>query len=248
MLEQTLHAMQDAQLIRALDAPAPIVGDASFFFKHALVQDTAYKSLMRHDRRRLHLLVGEALEQQAGANAAELAPLLAQHFSAAGETARALNYLQQAGDNAAARYANREALTFYAEALDAADEIQAPVRAALYRSRSQVLERIGEFEAARADLENALRLAKQQTDTPAEWQSLNDLGFIWSARDYGRAGDYFARALDLAREMNDSLLLAHSLNRMGNWYLNNEDPLQALTFHREALSIFETLANVRGVG
>src|SRR5581483_8567071 len=73
------------------------------------------------------------------------------------------------------------------------------------------------------------------------------LGFAWSARDYARAGEYFERALDLARQHNDPTLVAPSLNRVGNWYLNNEAPEQARDYHREALASFEQMGDERGI-
>ena len=41
-----------------------------------------------------------------------------------------------------------------------------------------------------------------------EWQSLLDLGYLWTGLDYVQAGDYLHRALALARSMQDPLLLA----------------------------------------
>lgn len=237
-----LHSIQNAQLISASPEQEP-----TFAFKHALIQETAYTSLMRHDRRRLHRLVAEALEKAYPHRLAELAPRLAEHFDEAGETARALYYFEQAAEFAAAHYANREALAFYTKALDAALDLRTDTRDSLLRARGVIYERIGDFDAARADLENALAIARGEHDDQAEWQSLMDLGFAWLARDYGRAGDYFEKALELARNSNNDARLAHTLNRLGNWYMNNEDVQRARTYHREALNIFERLNDTKGI-
>lgn len=237
-----LNNMESAQLVRRLEE-----GELAYLFKHALVQDTAYLSLTRHDRKRLHHLVGEVLEQAEAGNAVELAPRLAAHFEQAGDSARALLYFERAAADAAARYSNPEALDFYARALDAAQELSSPARDALYRARAKVLERIGTFDAARADLEKALAIAQQRRDGFAEWQSWIDLGFAWLARDYARAGESFQRALDLARESGDPQRIARTLNRVGNWYLNNEDPVRASAYHREALSVFEESGDTPGI-
>ena len=99
----SLHAIQAAELIERLDAPTPTAREVEYSFKHSLVRDAAYTSLMHHERRRLHLLVGEALEHMSSERS-ELAPLLARHFREAGETTRARPYLVLAGNAAAARY------------------------------------------------------------------------------------------------------------------------------------------------
>lgn len=235
--------MENAQLVRRSEEDS----DLAYLFKHALVQETVYSAMMRHDRKRLHLLVGEALERAAPEREGELAPRLAAHFEEAGDTARALYYFQRAAEEADARYANQEALGFYTRALNAAEALQTDTLDTLHRARGLVHERIGEFEAARTDLEMALEIACEQGDALAEWQSLLDLGFAWLARDYTRAGEYFLRALDLARAGDDSLRVAHSLNRVGNWYLNAEDPQRGEAYHREALSIFESLGDEQGL-
>jgi len=241
-LPNALNQILSAQLIRHSDEQ-----DGAFWFKHALVQDTAYASLLRQDRKRLHRLVAETLEHATPERLDELAPRLAEHFDEAGETERALFYFQRAAQDAAARYANYEALDFYARALAAAEELKADARDSLYRARGVVHERIGEFDKARADLERALTIARQAGDAYAEWQCLMDLGYAWTARDYARAGEYFETTLALARASQDAARIAHSLNRVGNWYVNNDEPQRAVSYHAKARSMFEALRDARGV-
>ncbi len=86
-------------------------------FRHGLVQEAAYASLTESDRQALHRRVGLALEELAGGerSGATLA-LLARHFSAADDPARAAEYLIQAGDDARVIYANQEAIRHYRHA------------------------------------------------------------------------------------------------------------------------------------
>ena len=63
-------------------------------------------------------------------------------------------------------------------------------------------------------------MALDSGDRLLEWNSLIDLGFLWAGRDYERTGDYFNRALELARQIGDPEVLGHSLNRCGNWLMN----------------------------
>jgi oligopeptide transport system substrate-binding protein len=83
-------------------------------FRHGLVQEAAYASLTETARATLHARVGAALEQLVGD---ELSPatmaLLARHFTAADDPARASEYLIRAGDAARAIYADREAIRHY---------------------------------------------------------------------------------------------------------------------------------------
>jgi DNA-binding CsgD family transcriptional regulator len=76
---------------------------------------------------------------------------------------------------------------------------------------------------------------------------LIELGKLWAASDYTRSGALLTEALAVARQLDDRRLIAHSLNRIGNWQVNTEHPRQALPLHREALSIFESLGDRAGI-
>jgi hypothetical protein len=70
---------------------------------------------------------------------------------------------------------------------------------------------------------------------------------LWAARDYDRAGRYRREALEVARATNDQTLVARSLNRVGNWFVNREDPHSGIPYHNEALAMFEQMDDRRGV-
>lgn len=95
-------------------------------------------------------------------------------------------------------------------------------------------------------LATALTQARVLGDRHAEWQVLLDLGKLWAARNYTLTGDYYQQALALARQMGDAARLAHSLNCVGNWHTNVEQPNDALRCHTEARVIFMALGDRRG--
>ncbi len=96
---------------------ATIEPELEYLFRHWLVQDAAYGSLLRQERRELHRLVGEALEGLYPERSGELAGILAMHFEQAGETAKALRYLIDDGSYALERNALREAYSAFDRAL-----------------------------------------------------------------------------------------------------------------------------------
>lgn len=114
-------------------ARAPEAGEGAYLFRHALIQDAAYGSLLRTDRRRLHRIVAETLESLNPHAPADLAPLLAHHFQAAQDALRARHYFTLAADRALAGFANPEAARYYqaALALAPAPADQAPLLAGL---------------------------------------------------------------------------------------------------------------------
>jgi ABC-type transport system substrate-binding protein/class 3 adenylate cyclase len=87
-----------------------------FRFRHGLLQEVAYASLVETKRKKLHLRVGEALEDIHRESPEEVYGLLARHFAEADEPEKAVEYLLKAGDAARALYADQEALEHYAKA------------------------------------------------------------------------------------------------------------------------------------
>src|SRR6185437_493689 len=144
---------------------------------------------------------------------------------------------------------HRAAIDYFTWALEAADHLSTspPTTPAFYRARGQAYETLGEFEHALQDYTRALGAAHIINDRHAEWQSAIDLGFLWAGRDYAKTETWFQQALALAQALDDPTLHARSLNRVGNWHLNVEQPGEALRYHREALSIFEKLNDLRGI-
>jgi predicted ATPase/class 3 adenylate cyclase len=105
VLQVALRALCDAELLREYGA----VPNSRYAFKHALIQDTAYNSLLRSRRRQVHFKVAETLEAVEGIpqNQPEL---LAHHFTEAEGFERAIEYWQKAGERAVRKSANAEAV------------------------------------------------------------------------------------------------------------------------------------------
>jgi DNA-binding CsgD family transcriptional regulator len=113
------------------------------------------------------------------------------------------------------------------------------VEPALLVARGQAYDILGDFRSASEDFEQARKIAREQQDGGAEWRTLIEIGSLWAVRDLQRAGEFYVQAEELARKLDDPELLAHSLNRVGNWFFITGQTLQALEYHRQALTFFE---------
>ena len=91
--------------------------DATYAFKHALVRDTAYNSMVKAQRALRHGQIAEAIDQNEPDMVASQPELLAYHYQEAGRVDAALRYWSAAGDAAAKRTAIREAVKHYQAAL-----------------------------------------------------------------------------------------------------------------------------------
>ncbi len=107
-----LETLEAKGLIRV----AAVQPELEYLFRHALVQDAAYESLLKQERRDLHARVAAALESLYPERRSELAAVLAMHFEQAGNTDQAVAYLIEAGQYGYRRYAIHEAYDAFVRA------------------------------------------------------------------------------------------------------------------------------------
>ena len=113
LLQDALWQLEHAELIYRRGTPP----DATYSFKHALVRDAAYDSLLKRHREELHAELAAALEGRFPETASQEPELLAHHYTAAGRAAEAVDYLQRATQRALERSAYPEALAHLDSAL-----------------------------------------------------------------------------------------------------------------------------------
>ncbi|WP_374439071.1 AAA family ATPase, partial [Inhella sp.] len=143
---------------------APEEARLSYLFRHLITQEAAYESMALAARRALHGEYASFLEATASGSAA----LLAQHFSRAELRGPACHYLRLAGEEAAARFANEDALRCFAQALawlpaDAVDE-----RLALLLQSEALLDVQGRHEARAETLDQLQALATRLEGSAAQ--------------------------------------------------------------------------------
>jgi predicted ATPase len=112
-LNRALAQLTEAGLLFCRGVPP----ESAYFFKHALVQDAAYGTLLRGKRQELHARVAAVLEQHFADLVGRRPDLLALHLSAAGEVERAVDEWLKAGQHAAARQAHLEAIHHFERGL-----------------------------------------------------------------------------------------------------------------------------------
>jgi tetratricopeptide (TPR) repeat protein len=113
-----LDTLEAKGLIRV----AVLSPELEYLFRHSLVQDAAYGSLLKQERRDLHARVGDALETLYPERRSELAAVLAMHFEQAGDINRAIDYLIEAGQYGYRRFAIQEAYAAFVRAGHLLDE------------------------------------------------------------------------------------------------------------------------------
>ncbi|MDJ0627135.1 MAG: BTAD domain-containing putative transcriptional regulator [Rhodobacter sp.] len=118
-LETRLRQLQEAELMYPVGRPP----HRCYEFKHGLIQELTYSTLLADRRTACHLRVGEVLEAQAGIDADTAPELIARHFARASRPRKAIEYRRRAGRRAAALSAPSEAAAQYRAALRHVPEI-----------------------------------------------------------------------------------------------------------------------------
>jgi predicted ATPase len=93
-----------------------------YLFKHALVRDALYQSLLSEARAALHLKIAEEIERRSGNRLVEVAEVLAHHYSQTNRTDKAFAYLSMAGSKSLSVYSLDEAETYFTAALALLDK------------------------------------------------------------------------------------------------------------------------------
>jgi tetratricopeptide (TPR) repeat protein len=213
--DPTLTSELDTLEAKGLIQVAAYRPELEYLFRHWLVQDAAYGSLLKQERRQLHRLVGETLEVLYPERRAEMAGILAMHFEQAGDDARAVEYLIAAG-----RYAlDRAALNEAFEAFDRADhllpelatgpaeerEARARQRVEVAVLRAQAGMTFRPTEAQVADLETIVGVAEGLGDRELLAQILLHIALARISGGQAASDPAVRRSLDRLTEIGEDL-------------------------------------------
>src|SRR5262249_40418910 len=113
-LQQGLAQLVDAELVYQRGLPPR----SRYLFKHALIQDTAYQSLLRSTRQQYHQRIAQVLVAHFPEIAETQPELVAHHYTEAGLAEQAIGYWQQAGQQASERSANLEAVSHFTTGIE----------------------------------------------------------------------------------------------------------------------------------
>jgi class 3 adenylate cyclase/tetratricopeptide (TPR) repeat protein len=240
-LQAALTQLVEAEVVAQRGLPP----QATYTFKHALMQDAAYQSLLKSTRQQYHQHIAQVLAERFPETAETQPELLAQHYTAAGLHAQALSYWQRAGQLALERSAHREAAASLERGLEAlshlpqnratleqAVDLRLALRTALNASGDwgRSLTYLREAEALAAALDDPRRLAEVS---------------VFLSRHFSFMGVYeqaiatLQRALTLATASGDVVLHALANNYLGVAYLHQGDYHRAINCFRQTAASLE---------
>ena len=221
-LEKCHHLVRERAEVQVGHRPL-----SRYQFVHTLFQQYLYGSLGAGERRLLHREVALVLEELYEERTEEIAVQLARHYAGAGDAERERHYAQLAGERAAARFANEEALHYLNRALDLTPEGDTAERYALLLAREKVFDLQGERQAQKLDLAALESLAGDLNDDRRRVEvALRQAHYAETIGDYPTTIAAAQAAIDLARAVQDMKSEAAGYQQWG-WALWHQGKYKA---------------------
>jgi TOMM system kinase/cyclase fusion protein len=242
-LEHALARLVDAELMYQRGVPP----QASYTFKHALIQETAYQSLLKSRRHEFHTRVAQVLEERFPERVEAEPEEIARHCEGAGLLTQAVAYYQRAGERATERSANAEAIGHLTKGIELLSALpETPERNAQELTLHIALGAPLVAAKGYANLEvervygQARELCQRIGETPQLFPALWGLWrFYLNRGELGAAYQLGEQLLDLGKRARDSspLLLAHGALGLPLYWQGH--PSRALGHLEQAVTLYD---------
>jgi len=214
-LQRALVKLGEAEILYQRGLPP----QATYTFKHALIQDAAYRSLLKSTRQKYHQQIANVLEEEFPETKETQPELVAHHYTEARLATQAISYWQQAGQKAIQRSANLEAISHLTKALellktlpDTPERTQQELTLRISLGSPLIVVKGTGAPEVKSTYARALELCRQLGETPQLFPVLWGLRAAYiSQGEYQTARELAEQGLGLAQRVQDAtfLLLAH---------------------------------------
>jgi class 3 adenylate cyclase/predicted ATPase len=240
-LDSTLAHLEQSDIVQKIDNTPP----ARYVFKHALVRDAAYESLLKSSRREIHAKVAATLEKERPEVVTAQPELLAYHLSAAGNAEIATRYWLAGGQRARSRWAHVEATGQFQKALDLLALLpetdqrrNTELEIQLSLGLSFVAVRGYSAEQTRKSFERARILSAELGDPIKEIQALFGLwGHYWMRARHTEAIELGATLLAKAEQLSDPIARVVGHRSLGSTLFTLGEPVRAREHLERAISL-----------
>jgi class 3 adenylate cyclase/tetratricopeptide (TPR) repeat protein len=254
-IEQTqkvLSSLVEHELIFERESSA-FAGAKEYIFKHAILHEVTYESVLKKLRGSYHGLAAEWLELQRGERRTEMSGLIADHYEKSGDVGKALEYLNQSGEQALKISAYRDAVGSFERALALASGPQSErlLNAQRWQARLKnqlgiVYRDLGDYPSAQTHLVDSLELSREINDKTGIAQALRLLGDLDHRRgDYSAVMNLLGESLELYKEAYDDEGTIDALTDMGDVSFSIGDIENGLRALEEALSLAREIGDKR---
>ena len=248
--DELLEAMEEALSEHLIEV---VTETQQFRFGHALIRETLYDEMLGLRRSRLHLRIGEMIEQQHGAGDSTIWPQLAYHFSEAGPgaaAAKALDYAQRAAVHAGQLLAFEESARLYQLALQLLQRhfpAEVGQRCGVLLALADAQTWAGGPETAQALNQQAADLARQGGMGTQFARAA--IGFSVSSMQAGRSGEIAVAMLleAIALHQGDDAVRVELTSRLCVAYVYCDRVDEAMEAHRRAVTLARRIGDMRSL-
>jgi len=242
-VQAMLEDLRDREMILQREESG-FAGTVEFVFRHAILRDVTYETVIPRQRRALHKLVGDWLLEIGGERAGEHTLLVAEHYARAEEAKLAAAQLTQAGERGLLLAAYEEAMTLFDRAhamLLGPEHTEQRLTVELLRANVESIR--GHYEKAKEMMKPALDEVRATGNKRLLANLLGQLGRVvmWQG-DFSVSMKYIAEALDLSREIGDNAALVFNLRQMGNMLVQT-DPHESQKYALESVDLAQRLGD-----
>ena len=259
-LDRALISLQEKDILARV-MEGPLMGEREMAFKHVLIRDVAYGMLPKAVRSRKHFEVGAFLEERAGDRSDELVALLAEHYGRAAALgresgvapqeldsmrARALRFLEEAGDAAARLYANREAAAHYRHARTICPQEGRADGVRIGEKLGDVSLRLGRVDEAIGVWSDCLEWHRGQEDLERVADLHRKIGSALSHKGERKAAiEHYQKGINLLKDGPPRIELVRLYEEAAWLYLHTGDNMLAIYASEKALRLAERLEETR---
>jgi hypothetical protein len=219
-LDRELAKLVEAEILYQKGLPP----QATYVFKHALIQDAAYQSLLKSTRHHYHQRVATAMVDQFAEESQSNPEFVAHHFSEAGMALEAMLWWQRAGERAYSRAAAQEAIGHYrrglllvASGVPSVELDKAELNLWIALGNTLIHSNGWSSPESVDAFDHAERLSVRIGDPAANFRvTFAKWAFFYVGGNQGQAHTFGRKSLSIAQEMNDRDLLINAHSAMGH--------------------------------
>ncbi len=242
-LQRGLQQLVEAEFLYQQGLPP----QATYLFKHALIQDAAYQSLLRSTRQQYHQRIAQVLEMRFPQICETQPELLAQHYTEASLMTQAIPYWQQAGQRALQRSAHLEAIGHLTKGLevlatlpDSPERLQHELDVQTTLGHALMVVKGYAAPEVQQVYRRAWELCRHVEETPQLFQVLWGLAYFYSLRSQCRtAREVGEQLFSLARRAQDPVLLQQAHNAMAVALLHLGELSAAQAHLQQGLALYD---------
>ncbi len=256
-IAEALATLNNRELIRKRE-DSVFDGTQEYIFRHTILHDVTYESVLRRLRRTYHAQVADWLVKRSGDRINEYTGMIARHYEQAGQSEKAVTYFIKAAESALNISAYHEAIDWAEHARNLLTVSDQPADGARDLLEAQLLAYLGQayrwlsdFSRARELYEQSLTLFERVGDKPGIVKALYELGWLVGSimRRYTEAERYFQVSLSMAQEIEDKRGVAWAYNGLGAMAHYQGDYTEAIHYYQASLQIAREIGDhVRTAG